>query len=156
MEEVGPLILRRGGKRMTKEQRATPYCRAARFTGEQSAGAAYSKIQNLLFHAPDCELSVYRFHMARVWHVAVVGEAPDEGLGLKLEMALACGTPFRLDSSTLKFLQHRRAEERSQATWVERHHRPGLGFRIKGVSCGKPVSFGTAGDNNELTEDSPR
>ena len=116
---------------MASEYQATPYHLAAWFTDEQAAGAAYSPIQDLIFSAPDCELSAYRFHIKGVWHVAVVGVSPDEGLGQGLAMALARGTPVSLDPETLNFLQHRREKESKQGAWVERHHRPGLGFRFR-------------------------
>ena len=58
---------------MGSEQQATPYHLAAWITDEQVAGAPYSRIQDLVFSAPDCELSAYRFHIKGVWHVAIVG-----------------------------------------------------------------------------------
>lgn len=116
---------------MASEQQATPYHLAAWFTGKQAAGIAYSQVQNLIFNAPDCELSVYRFHINGVWHVAAVGILPDEGLTQKLAICLACGTPILLGTETLNFLQHRRETESQKGTWVERHHRPGLKFRFR-------------------------
>ena len=116
---------------MASEQQAIPYQLAAWFMDERAAGAAYSQIQDLIFSAPDCELSAYRFHIKGVWHVAVVGVSPDEGLGQKLAMALARGTTILLGTETLDFLQHRRETESKKGTWVERHHRPGLGFRFR-------------------------
>ena len=74
---------------------------------------------------------MYRFHIKGVWHVAVIGEPPDEVHGQELEMALARGNPVSLGPETLTFLQHRREKETKQGTWVERHHRPGLGFRFR-------------------------
>ena len=120
---------------MASEQRTTPYYRAARFTGEQAAGSAYSQIQDLIFAEPDCELSVYRFHMTEIWHVAVVGDPPDMEIGQKLETVLADGTSVALGSTTLSFLQRRRIEERRPGIWVERHHRPGLGFRFRELTA---------------------
>jgi hypothetical protein len=104
---------------------------AAWFTGKQAAGATYSQMQNLIFSAPDCELSVYRFHIKGVWYVAVIGVSPDEGLSQELAIALAHGTPILLGTETLNFLQHRRETQSKQGTWVERHHHPGLGFRFR-------------------------
>ena len=116
---------------MASEQQATPYHLAAWFTDEQAAGATYSLMQDLIFNAPDCELSVYRFQMEGVWHVAVVGVSPHEGLGQELAIALAPGTPILLGTETLNFLQYRRETESKPGTWVERHHRPGLRFRFR-------------------------
>ena len=116
---------------MASEQQATPYHLAAWFTEEQAAGAAYSQVQDLIFSAPDCEVSAYRFHIKGVWDVAVVGVSPDEELGQELAITLAPGTHILLDAEILNFLQHRRETEGNQGTWVERHHRPGLGFRFR-------------------------
>ena len=116
---------------MASEQQATPYDLAAKFTGKQAAGDAYSQVQNLIFNGPDCELSVYRFHIKGVWHVAVVGDSPGEGLGKELAIALAHGITILLGKEALNFLQLRRETESNQGTWVERHHRPGLGFRFR-------------------------
>ena len=116
---------------MASKQQSSPYHAAAWFTDEHAAGAAYSLMQDLIFNAPDCELSVYRLHIKGVWHVAVVGDPPDEGLGQELTIALANGTPILLGTETLNFLQHRRETEVKRGTWVERHHRPGLGFRFR-------------------------
>lgn len=117
---------------MASEQQPTPYYRAATFAGEEPAGTAYAQLQNLIFTNPDCELSVYRFHIARVWHVAVVGDRPDdEMLGQELETALASGTLVSLASDVLDLLWQRRETESKEGTWVEHHHRPGLRFRSK-------------------------
>ena len=117
---------------MAGKEGSGQYCRAARFSGERSAGVSYSQVQNILFATPDCELSAYRFLIRGVYHVAVVGDPPDEGLGQEIEMALSGGTSVGLDSKTLTFLRQRRETERKQGLWVERHHRPGLGFRFGG------------------------
>ena len=116
---------------MVSEQQATPYHLAAWFTGKQAAGAVYSQVQNLIFNARDCELSVYRFYIKGVWHVAVIGVSPDEGLGQELAISLAHGTTILLGTETFNLLQHCREKESKQGTWVERHHRPSLGFRFR-------------------------
>lgn len=116
---------------MTSEQHGTPYLAAARFPDEQAAHAAYQRIQDLLFNAPDCDLSAYRLHIRGIWQVAIVGVSPKARLSQKLATALALGTLVSLDTETLDFLQHRRKEESERGTWVERHHRPGLGFRFR-------------------------
>ena len=144
---------------MVSEQRTTPYYRAATFTGERSAGAAYDRVQTLLFAAPECELSAYRFQIMGIWHVAILGDLPDEGLGQELETALASGTLVSLGSDVLTFLQQRRDEERKQGTWVEHHHRPGLGLSFGSRTVTPPFPLGrlvmTANLQMKLQESDP-
>ena len=111
-------------------QKATPYCRAAKFPSERAAGAAYFKIQKLI-DSPDADLSAYRVQLRGVWHVAVVGDAPGDGLAEKLEKAFASGEPVDLPGEVLDFMWSRRAEQIQHGPWVERHYRPGLGIRFR-------------------------
>lgn len=51
-----------------------------------------------------------------------------------IETVLAGGISVALDSTTLSFLQQRRIEERRPGTWVEHHHRPGIGVSFRELS----------------------
>src|SRR5215218_5746618 len=62
----------------------SPCLQVARFSGEKPAGRAYRKAQDLLFATPDCELSAFRFHLDRIWHVAVLGDQPPDDLDRQL------------------------------------------------------------------------
>ena len=107
----------------------TPYHRAARFPGEREAGAVYFRIQDLI-EPPECDLSAYRFLIQSVWHVAIVGDAPESELAEQLERHLYGCEPVELPVETLDFLRRRRQHQSKHGPWVERHHRPGRGFRL--------------------------
>jgi hypothetical protein len=75
------------------DQKITPYFKVARFSGERPAGQAYTKAQELIYRAPECELSVYRLQLEASWHVAVLGEEPQRSLKRRLEAILSPGEP---------------------------------------------------------------
>lgn len=100
------------------------YLQVARFSGEKPAGRAYRQAEELLFRSPDSELSAYRFHLSRVWHVAVLGDQPPEELDKRLQRILSRGEPTSLPEEILAELQRRRAEATRIGPWVERHSRP--------------------------------
>ena len=106
------------------EREPVPYQRASRFPGEQSAGTAYAAVDRALFVA-DCDLSAFRFHLNRVYHVAVLGEVPPAELAARIDGILAAGEPVTLPHDVLELLVARRAQQRRLGPWVERHHRPG-------------------------------
>ena len=103
-----------------------PYCRAARFDRERDGLRAYTTAQELIFQTP-CDLSAYRLQLSRIWHVAVVGEAPPEDIDRRIERILARGQVAELPEEVIKLLLERSAQIRSQAPWTEGHYRPGLG-----------------------------
>jgi hypothetical protein len=100
------------------------YLKVARFSGEKPAGRAYRQAEELLFRSPDTELSAYRFHLNRIWHVAVLGDQPTEELDRKLRRILSRGEPTSLPEEILQQLQRRRAQAIRLGPWVERHVRP--------------------------------
>ena len=116
---------------MCSDKNPNSYYRAARFSGEQTAGKAYFQLQELIY-GPECDISAYRFKIKDAFHVAIVGEHPGETLDRKLQGALGLGKPVSLDDRTLEFLLRRRAQQSSQGPWVEHHHRPGRGFGLVG------------------------
>src|SRR5215216_3988517 len=99
------------------------YLKVARFLGEKPAGRAYRQAEELLYRSPDTELSTFRFHLNRVWHVAVLGDQPAEELGRRLERILSRGEPASLPEEVLLQLQRRRAQATRLGPWVERHVR---------------------------------
>jgi hypothetical protein len=72
------------------------YLKAARFGGKKPAARAYRQAQNLLFATPDCELSAFRFHLDRLWHVAALGGQPPDDLNRQLRTILSRGEPASL------------------------------------------------------------
>lgn len=114
---------------MCCDKNPNSYCRAAKFSGEQTAGKAYFRLQELIY-GPECDISAYRFKIKDVFHVAIVGEHPGETLDRQLQGALGLGEAVSLDERTLDFLSRRRAQQSSQGFWVEHHHRPGRGFGL--------------------------
>jgi len=108
------------------EHEPQPYSRAARFPGEQPAGRAYCQAQDAIYRArEEVDLSAYRFHLDRVWHVAVLGESPPAELDERLQQILAAGEPTDLPADILQQLLARRAQASQLGGWVEGHHRPG-------------------------------
>jgi hypothetical protein len=89
----------------------------------------YFQIQKLIDN-PEADLSAYRLQLQGVWHVAVVGDAPEKDLAEELEKVMAAGEPVELPSDALDFLHQRRAEQTKHGPWVERHYRPGRRFRF--------------------------
>ncbi len=108
-----------------KEQEAIPYYLASRFGGERVAGQVYFQAQDLIFNTPDCEVSVYRFQLDRIYHVAVLGDKPEEQLETKLKDILSKGEFTPLPSMVLKTLVTRRQQHTRHSPWIEKHYRPG-------------------------------
>ena len=110
------------------EQEPIPYYKAARCKREQVAGEAYFQAQDAIFDTPECDLSVYRFHIRRIYHLAVLGEPPSEDLKQMLQEILSTGEPVSLPLDILKLLAERRNQAIKRGPWVERHYRPGQNF----------------------------
>ena len=109
----------------SSEHEPIPYYLAARFAGERPAGRAYFRVQELIFATPEAHLSVFRFQLSRIYHVAILGENPDEELEQRLQRILAKGERVSLPTEVLKMLVERRAQATRQGPWLERHFRPG-------------------------------
>ena len=101
------------------------YLQAARFPTERKAGRAYFQAQEALYNSPACDLSVYRFLLNRISHVAVLGAPPRQELDRTIRRILATGEPTPLPAEIVETLLLRRAQQIRLAPWVERHHRPG-------------------------------
>ena len=106
-------------------QTTNPYELTARFASERVAHRAYFRTQAVIFTAP-CDLSVTRFLLDRVSHVAVIGVTPPEELDRRLRRVLRAGEFTTLSGDILQTLWRRRLAANLHGPWVERHHRPGL------------------------------
>lgn len=98
---------------------------AFRFAGERPAARAYFRAQELIFATPDADLSVFRFLLEQVSHVAVIGNKPRRETTQRLERICSAGLPVTLTPDILRRLQQRREDAMKEGDWVERHHRPG-------------------------------
>ena len=110
---------------MTSREQQPEYLKVARFLGEKPAGRAYRQAEQLLYRRPDCDLSAFRFHLSRIWHVAILGDQPPEDIDRRLQTILSRGQPASLPEEILLELQRRRAQATKLGPWVERHTRPG-------------------------------
>src|ERR1700726_1992916 len=102
------------------EQEGEPYYLAAEFLNERPSKRAYDRAQETIYHAPPCDLSVFRFLVPsrHTWLVTVIGEKPEEPLERRLRSILAAGVPTTVPPDILQLLQARRAEATRQAPWV--------------------------------------
>ena len=109
-----------------REQEPHTYYLASEFLNERPSKRAYDRAQETLYHAPRCDLSVFRFlvRSRHTWLVTVIGEKPEEQLEQRLRRILASGVPTTVPEDVLQILQARRAEATQQAPWVERHFPP--------------------------------
>jgi hypothetical protein len=103
----------------------TSYQRASRFAGERPAGRAYADAQQVLYDAPDSDLSVFRFQLNQLWYVAALGLVPPAPVLQAIEHILDRGEPADLPAEVRHALQERRRHATRLGLWVERHQRPG-------------------------------
>ena len=107
------------------EQEFNPYYLASRFNSDRTSGRVYFQAQELIFNAPDSELSAFRFQIDRIYHVAVVGDKPQPELEDRLTNLLSAGESVTLSTMVLKLLVARRQQQIKHGPWIERHYRPG-------------------------------
>lgn len=105
------------------EQSQEPFCIAAKFQAEPVSRRAYFTAQDAIKKHQDNDLSVYRFQLTGVFHVAVLGVTPPEPLEQRLRQILAIGDPATLPENIISILVARRAEISRQGSWVEKHYR---------------------------------
>ncbi len=116
---------------MVDEPEQTPYYLAMRFSDERQAERAYFQVQRYIkAHEADLNLSVYRFLYDGRSIVAVLGDDPGGEVETHLSRRLSGGVRIELDEQVLRFLIERREQASEQGSWVERHYRPGQGFRL--------------------------
>jgi hypothetical protein len=91
----------------------------------ETESAAYQRASRFADEAPRLtDLSVYRFRLDRLWHVAALGLLPPRPVLHAIEAILGTDAPADLPPAVWRTLQERRAQATRQASWVERHHRP--------------------------------
>jgi len=106
-----------------ESEQSEPYLRAARYSSDQNALSAYTKIQARLFGS-DWDLSAYRVKYADVPHVVVLGASPPPQADQEITAMLAAGSPATLPADVITYLIQRRAQAQRIGPWVERHWRP--------------------------------
>ncbi len=106
------------------EQDPTPYQRASRFVGEHPAGQAYAAAQQVLYEAPESDLSVFRLQLNRLWYVAALGLVPPVPVLTAIERILDTGEPADLPTTVWDALSERRRQATRLGPWVERHSGP--------------------------------
>jgi len=119
-----PMPEQEGGEPPREQARYPVYWRAACYPDEQSAGEVYFRAQQALF-STQFDLSVYRFQLDRVWHVAMLGDPPSAEFDQTVQAILADGEPTMVPAPILTALNERRLRARQLGPWVERHYRPG-------------------------------
>jgi len=102
----------------------TTYQRASRFAGERPADRAYAVAQQVIYEAPDCDLSVYRLQLNQLWYVAALGRVPPASVLQAIEQIFDRGEPAELPTDVWHALQERRRHATRLGPWVERHRRP--------------------------------
>ncbi len=107
------------------EHEQPPYHVAARFMSEPVAKQAYFRSKELVFADVRADLSVYRFLLDQVSHVAVLGAPPPEEIDNQLRAILSTGEPAVLPQDILTALYERRTQMKQHGAWVEGHYRPG-------------------------------
>ena len=105
------------------EQSQEPFCIAAKFQAEPVSRRAYFTAQDVIKNHRDNDLSVYRFQLTGVFHVAVLGVLPPQPLEQRLRQILAAGDQATLPENIVALLFARRAEISQQSGWTERHYR---------------------------------
>lgn len=108
----------------SKEGAQQQFIKAAIYEQEGLAAQAYFQIQAVVFQS-DCDLSVYRFKLSDVSHVAVLGATPPSDFHQQLDALMQHGAPTDLPKEIAAALFERRARARKLGPWVELHHRPG-------------------------------
>lgn len=100
-----------------------PFLVASRFHSEPPSARAYFAAQDAIKKHWDNDLSVYRFQLRDVFHVAVLGETPPQPLAQQLRQILAAGDLTTLPEDILFILVARKIQASQQGPWVERHYR---------------------------------
>ena len=107
-----------------RETEPTAYYRVAKYRNEPLAGRAYFRAQHIIYET-QADLSVFRFQLSQIYHVALIGEEPPPELNRRIERLLSGGETVQLDANILDMLRQRRTEAIKIGPWVEGHFRPG-------------------------------
>ena len=110
-------------RRQSEEPSKAPFHRAARYPDEPSSELPYAQAQQAIHDTP-CDLSAYRLQLLPdyIWHVAVLGSPPLEGLVRRIEEILATGEQETLSDEALTALTVRRLQQIQRGQWVEGHY----------------------------------
>jgi len=100
------------------------YLRIVRFKRDAAAKRVYTAIQEAI-RSTECDLSVYNLRFNGEPTVVVLGDAPPQELGERLQRMLAAGTPAELPPEVIVMLTERSVEERRKALWSEGHYDTG-------------------------------
>lgn len=96
----------RPGDQQKEPEPISPYYKAARFSGEKPSGQAYLQAAEAAYRQEyECDLSVFRFQLNQIWHVAVLGPTPPEDLEKRLDTILSSGESTSLPYAILRHLQ---------------------------------------------------
>jgi hypothetical protein len=95
---------------------------ATRFSSLEEAGAAYTPIQEMLRANQAADLSVFRFELSGVAHVAVVGTEPEAPVLAAILEALSSGYPATLKEAAVQWLLERRTQQAQPDTFREGHY----------------------------------
>lgn len=106
------------------EQGPLPYQRVGRFAGEQPAGRAYTQAQQVIYEAPESDVSVFRLQVNQLWYVAALGLVPPAPVLQAIEHILDTGEPADLPTAVWDTLSERRRQATRLGPWVEHHVRP--------------------------------
>jgi hypothetical protein len=100
------------------------YHQAARYPDEHASEGPYDQAQQAIYETP-CDLSAYRLMLSRerIWHVAVLGDAPPEQLHRRITEILSTGEPVSLSDDNLIALNERRKRQTKHGEWVEGHYK---------------------------------
>src|SRR4051794_15963443 len=93
------------------------FLRAVRFDGETTAKATYFQMQEAVF-ANDWDLSVYRFLLSAISHVAILGAAQPPEVQATVEGILSPGEPANLPPHIVSTLLQRREQAKRVGPWV--------------------------------------
>ena len=102
-----------------------PFFEAYTYRTDRSARRAYFRVEDAIRDS-EYYLSVLRFSLGRVPHVAILGEEPPETVVQRLRAILKQGSRTELPPHIIQTLWERRLAAMQQGSWVEGHYRPGF------------------------------
>lgn len=101
-----------------------PFFEAYRFRTLLVAGSAYRQAESAIKGSAH-NLSVFRFELDRVPHVATIGAQPPVSFLEQLHEILKEGSRTTLPPQIIQALWERRLKAAQEGDWIEHHWRPG-------------------------------
>ncbi|HEV2121576.1 MAG TPA: hypothetical protein VGW38_02230, partial [Chloroflexota bacterium] len=86
---------------------------------------AYTVAQQVIYEAPESDVSVFRLQVNQLWYVAALGLVPPAPVLAAIERILDTGEPAELPTEVWQAFHERRRQATRLGPWVTRHHRPG-------------------------------